>query len=82
MPLTVYLVIAVMTVASAILRVVERWIQSRYQVKLAREYDRAMVDALLRMRAGYGLEHQGPDGSRWLVSLSSPGQMGPGEVVR
>lgn len=78
MPLTVYLIIAVTTVASAALRVVERWIQSCYQVKLAHEYDRAMIDALLRMHAGYGLEHQGPDGSRWLVNLSPSGQLAQG----
>ena len=82
LPLTEYLVIAVMTIASAALRVVERWFRSHCQVELARAGKRTLMDALLPMRAGYGLEHHGPDGSQWLVNLSSPDQLEPGEVAR
>jgi hypothetical protein len=80
--LTAYLVIAVMTIASAALRVVERWVRFHCRVELARAGERTLMDALLPMGAGYGLEHHGPDGSQWLVNLSSPDQLEPGGVAR
>ena len=82
LPLTEYLVIAVMTIASAALRVVERCFRSHCQVEPARAGKRTLMDALLPIRPGYGLEHHGPDGSQWLVNLSSPDQLEPGEVAR
>ena len=82
MPMTIYLVIGLITTARTTLRVAERWIQSCYQFRLAREYDRTLIDALKQIRAGYGLEHHGPDGSQWLVTLSSPGRLDVREVAR
>lgn len=75
------LVISAATVAGAALRVIECWIRSRHQARLAREYDRAVLSALPQLPPGYGLEHRAPDGSQWVIRLSSPARPGK-EVMR
>lgn len=64
---------AATTMAGTVAGLVRYWILTRHRIVLAREHGQTLLRVLSQLKVGYDLEHQAPDGSRWLVRPSPAG---------